>query len=89
MLNNITIGQYFPRKLFFASHGSTRKDYCYYHLRSGYLLGKFSTCVWLGRHLPSFAMLLSRLPLRLMWSAIKPLWIIIVFTMGIHLYDPR
>ena len=32
------------------------------------------------------AMLLSRLPLRLMWNAIKPLWIIIVFTMGIHIF---
>ena len=31
-------------------------------------------------------MLLSRLPLRLMWNAIKPLWIIIVFTMGIHIF---
>ena len=32
------------------------------------------------------AMVLSRLPLRLMWNAIKPLWIIIVFTMGIHIF---
>ena len=32
------------------------------------------------------AMVLSRLPLHLMWNAIKPLWIIIVFTMGVHIF---
>lgn len=36
-----------------------------------------------------FVMLLSHLPLRLMWSAIKPLWIIIVFTMGSYFYDTK
>lgn len=33
-----------------------------------------------------FTVALSRLPIRLVWNSIKPLWIIIVFTMTIHIF---
>lgn len=86
MLNNITIGQFFPGNSLLHRMDPRAK-----------IIGTtiFVVVIFLANTPLAYgivaaftigAMLLSRLPLRLMWNAIKPLWIIIVFTMGIHIF---
>lgn len=86
MLSNITLGQYFPGNSF-LHHMDPRAK----------IMGTtiFIVAIFLANSLLSygvvagftlFCLLLSRLPVRLLWQAVKPLWIIIVFTMAIHVF---
>ena len=86
MLNNITIGQYFPGNSFLHSMDPRAKIIATTIFVVAIFLANSPLAYGLVGAFTIFAMLLSRLPLRLMWSAIKPLWIIIVFTMGIHIF---
>ena len=86
MLNNITIGQYFPGNSFLHRMDPRAKIIATTIFVVAIFLANSPLAYGLVGAFTIFAMLLSRLPLRLMWSAIKPLWIIIVFTMGIHIF---
>ena len=86
MLNNITIGQYFPGNSFLHHMDPRAKIIATTIFVVAIFLANSPLAYGLVGAFTIFAMLLSRLPLRLMWSAIKPLWIIIVFTMGIHIF---
>ena len=86
MLNNITIGQYFPGNSFLHCMDPRAKIIATSIFVVAIFLANSPLAYGLVGAFTIFAMLLSRLPLRLMWSAIKPLWIIIVFTMGIHIF---
>ena len=86
MLNNITIGQYFPGNSFLHRMDPRAKIIATTIFVVAIFLVNSPLAYGLVGAFTIFAMLLSRLPLRLMWSAIKPLWIIIVFTMGIHIF---
>lgn len=86
MLNNITIGQYFPGNSFLHRMDPRAKIIATTIFVVAIFLANSPLAYGLVGAFTIFAMLLSRLPLRLMWSAIKPLWIIIVFTLGIHIF---
>ena len=86
MLNNITIGQYFPGNSFLHRMDPRAKIIATTIFVVAIFLANSPLAYGVVGGFTIFAMLLSRLPLRLMWSAIKPLWIIIVFTMGIHIF---
>ena len=86
MLHNITLGQYFPGESLLHKMDPRAK-----------ILG---TCVlmvviFLAQSIPSYAILTglavvafasSKLPMRLIWQSIRPLWVIILFTMAIHIF---
>ena len=86
MLNNITIGQYFPGNSFLHRMDPRAKIIATTIFVVAIFWANSPLAYGIVGGFTIFSMLLSRLPLRLMWSAIKPLWIIIVFTMGIHIF---
>lgn len=86
MLNNITIGQYFPGNSFIHRMDPRAKIIA----TTIFIIAIFGANTPLAYGIVgAFTMgtlLLSRLPLQLLWRSVKPLWIIIVFTMGIHIF---
>ena len=86
MLNNITIGQFFPGNSLLHRMDPRAKIIGTTIFVVAIFLAKTPLAYGIVAAFTIGAMLLSRLPLRLMWNAIKPLWIIIVFTMGIHIF---
>ena len=85
MLNNITIGQFFPGNSLLHRMDPRAKIIGTTIFVVAIFLANTPLAYGIVAAFTIGAMLLSRLPLRLMWNAIKPLWIIIVFTMGIHI----
>lgn len=86
MLNNITIGQFFPGNSLLHRMDPRAKIIGTTIFVVDIFLANTPLAYGIVAAFTIGAMLLSRLPLRLMWNAIKPLWIIIVFTMGIHIF---
>ena len=86
MLNNITIGQFFPGNSLLHRMDPRAKIIGTTIFVVDIFLANTPLAYGIVATFTIGAMLLSRLPLRLMWNAIKPLWIIIVFTMGIHIF---
>ena len=86
MLNNITIGQFFPGDSLLHRMDPRAKIIGTTIFVVAIFLANTPLAYGIVAAFTIGAMLLSRLPLRLMWNAIKPLWIIIVFTMGIHIF---
>lgn len=86
MLNNITIGQFFPGNSLLHRMDPRAKIIVTTIFVVAIFLANTPLAYGIVAAFTIGAMLLSRLPLRLMWNAIKPLWIIIVFTMGIHIF---
>lgn len=86
MLNNITIGQFFPGNSLLHRMDPRAKIIGTTIFVVSIFLANTPLAYGIVAAFTIGAMLLSRLPLRLMWNAIKPLWIIIVFTMGIHIF---
>ena len=86
MLNNITIGQFFPGNSLLHRMDPRAKIIGTIIFVVAIFLANTPLAYGIVAAFTIGAMLLSRLPLRLMWNAIKPLWIIIVFTMGIHIF---
>lgn len=89
MLKNITLGQYFPGTSFLHKMDPRAK-----------ILGTmlFIAAIFLANDVTGYSILtafmlfviaISRLPVRLLWQAIKPLWIIIAFTMVIHVFSTQ
>ena len=86
MLNNITIGQFFPGNSLLHRMDPRAKIIGTTIFVVAIFLANTPLAYGIVAAFTIGAMVLSRLPLRLMWNAIKPLWIIIVFTMGIHIF---
>ena len=86
MLKDITIGQYFPGNSFLHRMDPRAKILCVAVFVMAIFLAKTLVGYCLVGGFTLFCLLLSRLPLILIWKAIKPLWIIIAFTMAIHLF---
>lgn len=86
MIGNITLGQYYPTGSFLHRLDPRTKILC----TLIFIVGIFFAQSWgsygLVAAFTAFNMALSKLPLKLIWKSIKPLWIIIVFTMGIHVF---
>ena len=77
MLSNITIGQYFPGDSFLHRMDPRAKIVA---------TMIFIIAIFLAETTLAYTVALSRLPMRLVWNSVKPLWIIIVFTMGVHVF---
>lgn len=84
MLTDITLGQYYPGDSFLHRMDPRAKILC---------TMIFIVAIFLANNLWSYllvagftflAIAMSGVPASLIWKAIKPLWIILVFTMGIH-----
>lgn len=84
MLTDITLGQYYPGDSFLHRMDPRAKILC---------TMIFIVAIFLANNLWSYllvagftflAIAMSGVPTSLIWKAIKPLWIILVFTMGIH-----
>lgn len=86
MLTDITLGQYFPGESFLHRMDSRTKL-----LGIAIFIGTIfmaTTPVTYGI-VVGFCLLLvflSKLPLKLFWKSLKPLWIIVLFTWTIHLF---
>ena len=85
MLTDITLGQYYPGDSFLHRMDPRAKILC---------TMIFIVAIFLANNLWSYllvaaftfaAVALSGVPVSLIWKAVKPLWIILVFTMGIHM----
>ena len=86
MLQNITIGQYFPGTSFLHKMDPRAKIVGTTLFIVAIFLANTAIAYGLVAAFTLLCMGISRLPLRLLWTSIKPLWIIIVFTMGIHVF---
>lgn len=86
MLSNITIGQYFPGDSFLHRMDPRAKIVATMIFIIAIFLAETTLAYTLVGLFTLFTVALSRLPRRLVWNSVKPLWIIIVFTMGVHVF---
>ncbi|SUP44601.1 energy-coupling factor transporter transmembrane component T family protein [Veillonella criceti] len=86
MLSNITIGQYFPGDSFLHRMDPRAKIIATMIFIVAIFLAETALAYAVVGVFTIFTVALSRLPMRLVWNSIKPLWIIIVFTMTIHIF---
>ena len=86
MLTDITLGQFFPGNSLLHRLDPRAKII-------GTML--FIIAIFLANSLATYAIvaifvmgnfIISRLPVKLILKSLKPLWVIIVFTMGIHVF---
>ena len=86
MLADITLGQYFPGHSFLHQLDPRAKIVA---------TMIFIMAIFFAESLPAYAivtifvvlnLVISQLPFKLIMKSLKPLWIIIVFTMGIHVF---
>ena len=85
MLTDITLGQYYPGDSYLQRMDPRAKILC---------TMIFIIAIFLANNLFSYVLVAaftfltiakSGVPVKLIWKAIKPLWIILVFTMAIHM----
>lgn len=86
MLSNVAIGQYFPSDSFVHKMDPRTKILATLIFILAIFMAKSLWSYLLVGAFVLVAMGASKLPVSLLWGAIKPLWIIIVFTMGIHIF---
>lgn len=86
MLKDITIGQYFPGTSFIHGMDPRAKIICVTIFIMAIFMAKSLWSYLLVGGFTIFCLALSHLPFHLVWKAVKPLWIIIAFTMGIHIF---
>lgn len=86
MLSNITLGQYFPGKSYIHQMDPRAKITATTLFIIAIFVANSLLAYGIITAFVLFVIALSRLPIRLLWQAIKPLWIIIVFTMAIHVF---
>lgn len=86
MLTDITLGQYFPGTSFLHKLDPRIKIVATLIFIVAIFLANSLASYALVTAFTIFCFLISRLPLRLILKSLKPLWIIIIFTMGIHVF---
>lgn len=86
MLSNITIGQYFPGDSFLHRMDPRAKIIATMIFIVAIFLAETTLAYTIVGLFTLFTVALSRLPMHLVWNSVKPLWIIIVFTMGVHVF---
>lgn len=86
MLKNITLGQYFPGESFIHLMDPRAKILGTMIFIAALFLADNTIAYGIVTFFVIFCLGLSKLPARLLWRAVKPLWIIIFFTMGIHIF---
>lgn len=85
MLTDITLGQYYPGDSFLHRMDPRAKIFCTVLFIAAVFLAESSAAYVLVTVFIILSMALSKLPPILMWKSVKPLWIILIFTMLIHL----
>lgn len=86
MLSNITLGQYYPGKSFLHQLDPRAKIIATMVVIIAIFLAETLWAYVVLTVFILFCLALSRLPFRLICQSVKPLWIIIVFTLGIHMF---
>lgn len=86
MLNNITLGQFFPGESFIHKMDPRAKIIAATIFIASIFVAESYWAYGLIIAFTFFCIYLTKLPVRLLWKAVKPLWIIIVFTMLIHVF---
>ena len=87
MLSNISIGQYFPSDSFVHRLDPRMKILItLIFVMAIFMANSLAAYLVVGAFV-LIAILASKLPISLLLKSIKPLWIIIVFTMGIHIFS--
>lgn len=86
MLGDITLGQYFPGTSFLYRLDARTKLFGVFIFVCSIFLATDAFSYGIVAGFCFLLILLSQLPLRLFWKSIKPLWIIVLFTWGIHLF---
>ncbi|WP_298703748.1 energy-coupling factor transporter transmembrane protein EcfT [uncultured Veillonella sp.] len=86
MLTNITIGQYFPGDSFLHRMDPRAKIISTIIFMIAIFLADSILAYAVVAAFTFMAFHFSRLPWRVIWTSIKPLWVIIVFTLLIHVF---
>lgn len=86
MLGDITLGQYFPGDSFLYRLDARTKLFAVFIFVCSIFLATDAVSYGVVAGFCFLLIMVSRLPLRLFWNSIKPLWIIVLFTWGIHLF---
>lgn len=86
MLGNITIGQYFPGDSLLHSMDPRTKILATLIYIVAIFFAQTVVSYLFVTAFTVWVIWLSKLSVRLLWNALKPLWIIIVFTLAIHVF---
>lgn len=86
MLSNITIGQYFPGDSFLHRMDPRAKLIATMIFIISIFFAESVASYLIAGGFTIFCILLSRLPFRVIFLSLKPLWILITFTMAIHVF---
>ena len=85
MLTDITLGQYYPGNSYLHRMDPRAKILCTMIFIVAIFLANNPWSYLLVTAFTLGTIAISGVPASLIWKAIKPLWIILVFTMGIHI----
>lgn len=86
MLTDITLGQYFPGRSFLHKLDPRIKIVATMIFIIAIFLAESIAAYGVVTAFVILNFILSRLPLKLILKSLKPLWIIIAFTMAIHVF---
>lgn len=86
MLNNITLGQYFPGTSFIHRLDPRTKLLTTMLFIVAIFFAKTPVAYGLLCAFTLFVILVSRLPFMMVLKSVKPIWIILVLTLGIHVF---
>ncbi len=86
MLSDITLGQYFPGHSFLHRLDPRAKIVSTMIFIVAIFFAESLAAYGVVTAFVVFNLILSRLPWRLILKSLKPLWVIIVFTLGIHVF---
>lgn len=86
MLTDITLGQYFPGQSFIHLLDPRTKIISTLLFISGIFLAESYLAYGVITAFIVFTIVLSKIPLNLIIRSLKPLWIIIIFTLAIHIF---
>lgn len=85
MLSNITLGQYYPGHSFLHRLDPRAKILCTMVFICSIFFAQSLLSYGIITAFVLFSIAISQLPLSMIWNSIKPLWIIILFTMAVHM----
>ena len=86
MLNNITLGQYFPGTSFIHKLDPRTKLLATMLFIVAIFFAQTPVAYGILCAFTLFVILISRLPLSMVLKSVKPIWIILVLTFGIHIF---
>ncbi len=85
MLSNITLGQYYPGSSFLHQMDPRAKILCTMLFIVSIFFAQSLLSYGIITAFVLFSIALSRLPVSMIWNSVKPLWVIILFTLAVHM----